>query len=222
MSNRILGGMAAFALILAFAAARPPTTDAGMLGLQPNISQDCTDRVELAVEAALAEFFAPDTYDLSHGACVAALASRNVTPLATDLCREPRVRDRLGARLRLSGPLNQGQCVQRLTPILEQLFRTVTLAGAFSCPVARVSPGPPADKAMVEFQDTGPGLLYLTVTEPKNVTVDIVPFPFAPEYTGVITVTATKGVQTQAASFTIAVRIDTDAFSTVRFCTTTF
>ena len=90
-----------------------------------NASQDCTQRVEPAVEGFLAPLFAPGTYDLSHGACVAAVTSHDVTPLAVDLCREPRVRTHIVEVLGLRGPLNQTQCVQRLKPYLERLLKDV-------------------------------------------------------------------------------------------------
>ena len=97
-----------FVVVAGVATGLAPTDAAA----QPeNTSQACKEFFEDYIES-IAEYFGLD-FDVSHGACVALLTNRNVTPLAADLCREPEFAAKFG---------NHGQCVREVTPILEELL----------------------------------------------------------------------------------------------------
>ena len=91
--------------------------------------------------------------------------------------------------------------------------------GATACPVARVVTGSEGPQATLTFQDTGPGLLYLSVVQSLSTNANVTIPSFDPATSDPIIVTATRiDPAAQQATFVIMVRIDTESTSSGRPC----
>lgn len=91
--------------------------------------------------------------------------------------------------------------------------------GATACPVARIVTGSEGPQATLTFQDTGPGLLYLSIVPSLSTNADVTIPSFDPATSDPIIVTATRiDPAAQQATFVIMVRIDTDITSSARLC----
>lgn len=90
--------------------------------------------------------------------------------------------------------------------------------GATACPVARVVTGSEGPQATLTFQETGPGLLYLSVVQSLSTNANVTIPSFDPATSDPIIVTATRIDPAQLATFVIMVRIDTESTSSGRPC----
>jgi len=90
--------------------------------------------------------------------------------------------------------------------------------GATACPTARVVTGTQGPQATLTFQDTGPGLLYLTVVQSMSTNANVTIPSFDPGTSDAVNVVATRIDQALQATFVIMARVDTESTSSARFC----
>ena len=90
--------------------------------------------------------------------------------------------------------------------------------GATACPTARVVTGAAGPQATLTFQDTGPGLLYLTLVQSLSTNATVTIPSFEPGTSDPVNVVATRIDPARQATFVIMVRVDTDNTSSARSC----
>jgi hypothetical protein len=90
--------------------------------------------------------------------------------------------------------------------------------GATACPTPRVVTGTQGPQATLTFQDTGPGLLYLTLVQSMSTNASVTIPSFDPATSDPVDVVATRIDPAKQATFVIMVRIDTESTSSARFC----
>ena len=90
--------------------------------------------------------------------------------------------------------------------------------GATACPVARVETGSQGPQATLTFQDTGPGLLYLTLVQSLSTNANVTIPSFDPATSDPVNVVATRIDPARQATFVITARVDTESTSSARFC----
>lgn len=90
--------------------------------------------------------------------------------------------------------------------------------GATACPIARVVTGSQGPQATLTFQDTGPGLLYLTLVQSLSTNANVTIPSFDPATSDPVDVVATRIDPARQATFVIMVRVDTESTSSARSC----
>ena len=90
--------------------------------------------------------------------------------------------------------------------------------GATACPIPRVVTGSQGPQATLTFQDTGPGLLYLTLVQSLSTNANVTIPSFDPATSDPVAVVATRIDPARQATFVIMVRVDTESTSSARSC----
>jgi hypothetical protein len=90
--------------------------------------------------------------------------------------------------------------------------------GATACPIPRVVTGSQGPQAMLTFQDTGPGLLYLTLVQSLSTNANVTIPSFDPATSDPVAVVATRIDPARQATFVIMARVDTESTSSARSC----
>ena len=95
------------------AAGPPPASPRGCGGVSSrSASQWCAEQVEPALEGFLSRRLGRPVR-VSHQACLRSLRSGNVTALAAELCRSPRLN---------TGSEDRQQCLREVRPLIEEFF----------------------------------------------------------------------------------------------------
>lgn len=90
--------------------------------------------------------------------------------------------------------------------------------GATACPTPRVVTGSQGPQATLTFQDTGPGLLYLTLVQSLSTNANVTIPSFDPATSDPVDVVATRIDPARQATFVIMARVDTESTSSARSC----
>lgn len=90
--------------------------------------------------------------------------------------------------------------------------------GATACPIPRVVTGSQGPEATLTFQDTGPGLLYLTLVQSLSTNANVTIPSFDPATSDPVNVVATRIDPARQATFVIMARVDTESTSSARSC----
>ena len=90
--------------------------------------------------------------------------------------------------------------------------------GATACPIPRVVTGSQGPQATLTFQDTGPGLLYLTLVQSLSTNANVTIPSFDPATSDPVNVVATRIDPARQATFVIMARVDTESTSSARSC----
>jgi hypothetical protein len=78
--------------------------------------------------------------------------------------------------------------------------------------------GSQGPQATLTFQDTGPGLLYLTLVQSLSTNANVTIPSFDPATSDPVNVVATRIDPARQATFVIMARVDTDSTSSARSC----